>query len=182
MEIGRFRCAIQTVFGVRRQSEGRWSHAATALCLRCRTKALDEVSCVIIRPKAASRTGPPSLACRRSPKEASDPGIRFVGGTYRLDTKRLFDVATLGARASRPPRSGQRPLRWPLATIADGTSALQRRPISRAPACGALILRRKPWNNWAARSWARRSKLRLRTTALQTPPVTDPLRSSSVQR
>jgi len=124
MEIGRFRCAIQAVFGVRRQSEGRWSHAATALCLRCRTKALDEVSCLIIRSKAASRAGPPSLACRRSPKDASAPGMSFVGGTYRLDTKRVFDVATLGARASRPPRSGQRPLQWPSATIADGTSAL----------------------------------------------------------
>ena len=109
-----FEAQSKALFGLRRQSG-----AATALCFRSRTKALDEVSCLIIRSKAASR-----FACRRSPKDTSDPGIRFVGRTYRLDTKRVFDVATLGARASRPPRSGQRPLQWPSATIADGTSAL----------------------------------------------------------
>jgi len=100
LEFGHFGCAIRALFGLRRQSG-----AATALWLRSRTKALNEVSCLTIRSKAASR-----FACRRSPRDASDPGTSFVGGTYRLDTKRVFAVATLGARASRPPRSGQRPL------------------------------------------------------------------------
>ncbi|MCI0718473.1 MAG: hypothetical protein L0338_05790, partial [Acidobacteria bacterium] len=38
------------------------------------------------------------------------PNKGFAGGTHGLDTKRAFDAATLGARASRqasrPPRSG----------------------------------------------------------------------------
>ncbi len=38
----------------------------------------------------------------------------------------FFGVAkpSLGARASRPPRSGRRPLRWPAATLAGGPPAL----------------------------------------------------------
>jgi hypothetical protein len=97
------RCAIQALFGLRRQSG-----APTALWFRSRTKALDELF-LTIQSKAASRAGPPSLACRRSPKDASASGTSFVGPTYRLDTKRVFDVVTLGARASRSPRSGQGP-------------------------------------------------------------------------
>jgi len=76
LEIGHFRSAIRALFGVRRQSAGRRSHAATALWLRSPTKALDEVSCLTIQSKAASR-----FACRRSPKDASDPGTGFVDST-----------------------------------------------------------------------------------------------------
>ena len=83
-------------------------------------KAPDELSCLTIHSKARSR-----FACRRSPKGASAPGTDFVGGTYWLDRKRVSDAATLGARASRPPRSDRRPLQWSSATIADGTSALR---------------------------------------------------------
>ncbi|HEU0006807.1 MAG TPA: hypothetical protein VFS12_12525, partial [Terriglobia bacterium] len=76
LEISRFRSGIRALFGVRWQSAGR-SRAATALWLRS-TTALDEVSCLTVQSKAASRVGPPSLACRRSPKDDSDSMTRFV--------------------------------------------------------------------------------------------------------
>ena len=60
-----FEAQSEALFGLRRQSGGRRSHAATALWLRSPTKALDEVVCLTIQPKAASR-----FACRRSPKDS----------------------------------------------------------------------------------------------------------------
>jgi hypothetical protein len=66
-EIGHFRCVIPAL-----DCAGR-APAATALCLYSPTVALGEVSFLTTRSKAASR-----FACRRSPKDGSDPGAGFV--------------------------------------------------------------------------------------------------------
>ena len=69
-----------------------------AFGLRSRAKAMDEVSDVTIQDKAASR-----FACRRGPRDASNPRISTLSGrTIPTRHERLIDVATLGARASRP--------------------------------------------------------------------------------
>ena len=61
-----------------------------------------------IQSKAASHARPPSLAWG-----ASVPGIGFIGGTHRRDTKDVFEVAP--ARASHLPENAS-----PTATIAAG--------------------------------------------------------------
>ena len=55
-------------YGVRRQSTGRRSHAATALYSAA---ARNWARVTVHHVKAVSREGPPSLACHRSPKRSA---------------------------------------------------------------------------------------------------------------
>jgi len=71
-----FRGAILALYGVRWQSAGRRSHAATALCPRSATDALGEVSCLTTRSKAASRFALPPQSKRRT----TETGMLFPFG------------------------------------------------------------------------------------------------------